>query len=112
MQANARAVRYELQVPVLYRPAGQERWIEGITANVSPSGVLIVGDLPGAGDGSIDVMIALPHSRGCLTGCGRIARVADADSSPHRTFAIAVPEFSLGRQAVALTCLHDLHQGC
>ena len=98
MQANARAVRYELQVPVLYRPAGQERWI--------------VGDLPAARGGSIDVMIALPHSSGCLTGCGRIARVADADSSPHRTFAIAVPQFSLEHQAVALTCLHDLHQGC
>ena len=97
---------------MLYRPAGQERWIEGLTANVSPSGVLIVGDLPAARGGSIDVMIALPHSSGCLTGCGRIARVADADSSPHRTFAIAVPQFSLEHQAAALTCLHDLHQGC
>jgi hypothetical protein len=96
----------------LYRPAGQEEWLEGLTANISPSGVLIVGDLPVDCEGSVAVVIALPQSRGCLTGHGRIARVGDADSSLYCTFAIAVSQFALARQAPAPAHLHDLHQGC
>ena len=108
-----RPVRYLLRAPVLYRVAGEERWREGVTVNVSQSGVLVTGDLPAACAEPVAVVIALPTSTGCLTGWGRIARVAHtAPQHEPSTFAIAVPQFSLERQAVALSRLRTLHQEC
>jgi hypothetical protein len=96
--SSKRAVRYGLRVPVRYRGAGDERWREGLTLNVSASGVLIEGERP-ADSEPISVVIALPHSRGCLTGRGWIARVPPGTSaSDDRTFAVAVPQFSLAHQ--------------
>jgi hypothetical protein len=111
--SRKRAVRYELRVPVLYRAAGQQRWSEGVTTDVSPSGVLIVGDLPDECAQPIAVVIKLPRSSGCLTGCGRIARVSGVDSPDgRRAFAISVPKFSIERDSAALARLDTLHQGC
>lgn len=113
MLSNPRAVRYELRVPVRYRAPGQEHWTEGITANVSPSGVLITGDLPAAGAETIAVVIDLPDSKGCLTGCGRIARVPSvAAPGEPGTFAVAVSKFSIEHQPAARTHDHGLHREC
>jgi hypothetical protein len=111
--SRKRAIRYQLSAPVLYRPAGQEQWSEGTTLNVSPSGVLICGDLPDACAEPVAVVIALPTSSGSLTGRGRIVRVAETrrPSGPS-LFAIAISRFALERQSVALSHLDALHQEC
>jgi hypothetical protein len=111
--SRKRAVRYQLSAPVLYRPAGQQHWSEGVTLNVSPSGVLVCGDLPDACAEPIAVVIALPRSSGSLTGCGRIVRVTEMRRPDAPSiFAIAIPRFSLERQSVALSHLDSLHQEC
>jgi hypothetical protein len=112
MLSRSRATRYELEAPVLYR-TGRDEWSAGTTVNASSSGVLISGALPAACAESVTVVIVLPSSGGCLTACGRITRVSDADlSDGNGTFAIAVPQFSVERQSAALARLRVLHQGC
>jgi PilZ domain len=39
-----RATRFDLHLPLKYRPVGQQDWREGITENVSRSGVLFRAD--------------------------------------------------------------------
>jgi hypothetical protein len=38
---SARAARTNLSAPVRFREAGKDEWIEGVTCNISRSGVLI-----------------------------------------------------------------------
>ena len=40
---RARADRFELHLPVCYRPIGDKGWREGATENISRSGVLLRG---------------------------------------------------------------------
>jgi hypothetical protein len=98
---------------VLYRAVGEDRWHEGITVNLSPSGALIAGDAPIPCADLIAVVIPLPSAGGCLTGRGRIVRVPALAAHHERgAFAIAVPHYLLERQSTALARLETLHQGC
>lgn len=39
-----RATRYDLHIPLKYRPVGENKWREGTTENISRSGVLFRAD--------------------------------------------------------------------
>ncbi len=47
-EQSSRAQRFQIQVPLKYRPIGQKKWCEGKTENISRSGMLFRGeeDLP------------------------------------------------------------------
>ncbi len=55
-----RAVRYNLQLSVRFRPAGESAWQDGTTQNVSASGVLFRALAPLATNTSVELRLALP----------------------------------------------------
>ena len=56
-----RAFRYEMSAPVLYRSAGDVEWLEGLTVNVSRSGVLFHSKAPAlAAETRVDLLLLLP----------------------------------------------------
>jgi hypothetical protein len=92
-------------LPVLYRAEGEMQWHEGVTVDLSDSGALIDGDVPGRGE-TLVVLIPLLAYEGCLTGHGRVVRTcAAAHGDAHGRFAIAVPDYQLQCQSAALASL-------
>jgi hypothetical protein len=111
--SRKRSVRYALDIPVLYRADGEQRWSEGRTIDVSSSGVLIAGELPVGCGGAITVLLPLPDANGCLTGRGPIVRVLHGEAwRDASTFAVGVNRFSIERASAALLRFRSLHQGC
>jgi hypothetical protein len=55
-----RALRYNLELSVRYRPAGGVGWLDGTTQNVSASGVLFHASTPLAANTSVELRLALP----------------------------------------------------
>ena len=87
-----RAPRFQLNLPIQYRPAGGAEWHQGTTLNISRSGVLF-RTVPTARDSeatlTVDVPVEIkillsgsPAGAGELTCEGRIVRLEtpDADS--------------------------------
>ena len=66
----ARAQRFEIRMPVKYRPSGATAWRDGRTENISRSGVLFRTDQPISPKTRIEFLIALPEEVG-----GRAAAV-------------------------------------
>jgi hypothetical protein len=93
--------------------AGDRRWHDGRTIDLTSSGAVIEGEWPPARAEAIAVVIILPSARGCLIGCGRLVRTP----APHacfdrRRFAIAVPRYCLEHRSAALARVDALLQGC
>ena len=81
----SRAPRFDIRFPLRYRPLGQDTWWEGVTTNVSASGVLFVADVELEPDTPVQMTLVLPvQVAGDATGrvfCqGRIARVVGGDA--------------------------------
>ena len=55
-----RAVRYNLQLAVRFRPAGDSSWRDGTTQNVSSSGVLFRASTPLDANTPVELRLALP----------------------------------------------------
>lgn len=112
VHTSHRTHRYALQLPVLYRAEGEAHWHIGVTVNVSPTSVLIAGDMPAASADTIDVVIEVSPRAGCLTGHGRVSRLAESSATPDAAFAITVPHFSLEHRPGSLASLVRLDQEC
>jgi hypothetical protein len=75
-----RAPRFMLPSWILYRPAGEMRWREGRTENISRSGVLFHGVEPVGVETPVEIMMTLPTevmglAPGASLGRGRIVRL-------------------------------------
>jgi hypothetical protein len=90
-----RATRFALPSWILYRPAGESRWREGRTENISRSGVLFHGTEPVGVEVPVEIMMALPaevmgSASGASLGRGRIVRIdRKPDARPALAAAIA-----------------------
>jgi len=73
-----RARRFPLTLPIRCRRAGEEGWIEGVTINISSSGVLFCTSEPLDVDTQVEMSIVLGESRargGELRCDARIVRI-------------------------------------
>ena len=95
-----RAQRYLLPSWILYRPAGDVRWREGRTENISESGVLFHGAEPIDVEMPVEVMMDLPAqvrgaAGGASLGRGRIVRHQTERSDARPAFAAAISDWEL-----------------
>ncbi len=59
-QPQSVARRFHLHLPLRYRPAGEERWYDGITENISASGVLFRARHVFGPETPVEISLALP----------------------------------------------------
>lgn len=92
-----RAERFPLSSWILYRPAGDARWREGRTENISESGVLFHGPELVQMEMPVELMMAVPAEIagaaagvGASVGLGRIVRHGTERGGTRPTFAAAV----------------------
>ena len=79
-----RAPRFPLTLPIRCRRAGDDDWIEGVTINISRSGVLFRASEPLDVDTRIDIRIVLgesPARTGELRCDGHVVRIASTDAA-------------------------------
>ena len=79
-----RARRFPLTLPLRCRRAGEQRWIEGVTINISKSGVLFRTSVPLDVDTRVEIRIVLgesPARAGELRCQGHIVRLESGDST-------------------------------
>jgi hypothetical protein len=72
-----------------YRPTGERLWSEGLTENISRSGVLFRADQPVPVRATIEMLLALPVEVGggenAIVICrGRVVRTEPADNEDQR----------------------------
>ena len=90
-----RAQRFTLPSWILYRPAGEVRWREGRTENISQSGVLFHGPEPVDVEMPVEIMMTVPAeiagpASGASLGRGRIVRRGTERSDARPTLAAAI----------------------
>ena len=95
-----RAPRFTMPSWILYRPAGEIRWREGRTENISQSGVLFHGVEPVHVEMPVEIMMTLPAevmgpASGASLGRGRIVRLGTAPGGARPTFAAAITGWEL-----------------
>src|SRR5438874_13344397 len=97
-----RATRFTMPSWILYRPAGEVRWREGRTENISQSGVLFHGLEPVDVEVPVEIMMTVPAeiagpATGTSLGRGRIVRRGTERSDARPTLAAAVTGWELLR---------------
>jgi hypothetical protein len=98
-----RALRYNLQLAVRFRPAGDSAWRDGTTQNVSSSGVLLRASTPLASDTPVELRLALPVGPAAdafseVICNGRIVRTVAPSSVNRQTgIAVEISDFKLVR---------------
>lgn len=83
--ADARAPRFNIEIPFYFRRRGEGDWREGMIDNISRSGVLFRTGEPLAADEAIEMHFALPLQiagrPGAVVACrGQVVRTVPADS--------------------------------
>jgi hypothetical protein len=95
-----RARRFPLTLPIRCRRAGEASWIEGVTINISSSGVLFRSSEPLDIDTQVEMAIALgesPAPEGELWCDGHIVRIDAGDSTT--SMAAAFSRYDLRHRA-------------
>lgn len=73
-----RAPRYQVLIPLRYRPIGESAWLDGQSENISHTGVLFQPEAPLSRHTPIEMMLEMPAevagSTGMLIRRGRIVR--------------------------------------
>ena len=96
-----RARRFPLTLPIRCRRTGEEGWLEGVTINISSSGVLFLTSKPLDVDTKVEMTIVLGESRargGELRCDGRIVRI-ESDGSTTSSMAAAFSSYDLHHPA-------------
>ena len=94
-----RATRYALSLAVFYRTAGDSRWSEARTENISQSGMLLRGDRPLPSETPVDLILNIPGTvtapfSGTLLCRGRVVRAVSSPPSDDRhEFAVTLLEY-------------------
>lgn len=88
VEVAPRAMRFSMEMPIRYRKAGEAPWHEGVTENMSRSGVLFRSDC--TMDASAEVMmdfilpVEAPGGAGAEVEChGRVVRVEKHAGKPY-----------------------------
>jgi hypothetical protein len=88
-QKPPRATRHLLQVPLRFRPAGHTDWRDGLTENISQSGVLFRSDLPVNPQTEVELLLSLgsgnPEGAATLLCRGRVVRTEPARGDDPRS---------------------------
>jgi PilZ domain-containing protein len=96
-----RAPRFPLALPLRCRRAGEEGWIEGVTINISSSGVLFRTSEPLDVNTPVEMRIALggsPARTGELRCDGHIVRIESTDPTTS-SMAAAFSRYDLRHRA-------------
>ena len=103
-----RATRFALKLPVRYRPVVDARWLEGLTENISRSGVLFRAEELVDLDTPIEFRVELPAdaadgAQSEVLCSGRIVRsVGPRDLDTRPALAATIADYHFVRQALAL----------
>lgn len=103
---SMRAPRFALNLPVRYRVAGSEPWLQGKTENISGSGVLFQADQALTIDTPIEISIAMPPVAPASTSAevrcqAHIVRIAASLSEEAQTLiAAAFSDFEFSPASV------------
>ena|SRR5947209_4662206 len=82
---SARAVRTNLSAPVRFRPEGQEQWVEGVTCNISRSGILIQSSTKLPSDTPIEITFMLRRKGDTpLQVTAQVVRIEEPEGSMPR----------------------------
>ena len=81
-----RAKRFKLQLPLKYRPIGEENWRAGTTENISRSGLLFRAEEMVPANVQIEINLVLPPEIAGLSAAevvcrGEIVRTMEAEST-------------------------------
>ena len=102
---ESRVRHFVLELPVLYRAAGEHEWHGGVTEDISASSVVIRADEETMPDDSVTVIISLPstpaESGACLVARGRVTRPFESSSRATDTFGVEVARYRMHRRASA-----------
>jgi hypothetical protein len=95
-----RAQRFTLPSSILYRPAGEFRWREGRTENISESGVLFRGLEAITVEMAVEIMMDVPaevlgKAAGASLGRGRIVRLEMERLDARPALAAAISNWEL-----------------
>jgi hypothetical protein len=95
-----RAQRFSLPSSILYRPAGEFRWREGRTENISESGVLFRGLEAVNVETAVEIMVDVPaevlgKAAGASLGRGRIVRLERERLDARPAFAAAISNWEV-----------------
>jgi PilZ domain len=87
---SPRATRHLLQVPLRFRPAGHTDWRDGLSENISQSGVLFRSDLPVNPQTEIEMLLSLgsgaaTDGAATLLCRGRVVRTEPAHGDDPRS---------------------------
>lgn len=96
-----RALRFNLHLTVRFRSAGETVWRDGVTQNVSRSGVLFHASTPLDANTPVELRLALPIGSSAdafseVICSGRIVRTVAPSSANQRTgIAVAISHYEL-----------------
>ncbi len=100
--SRARARRFAVALPVRYRPSGGRGWCDGVSINVSGTGISIATwgcAVPRRT--RLDFQFFLPGVRGVpgarVRGTGRVIRVVAARRGQPGIMAVAIDHYAIGR---------------
>ena len=92
-----RAPRYQVFIPLRYRPLGELVWLEGQSENISHTGVLFQPEAPLLRFTPIEMMLEMPAevagSTGMLIRRGRIVREVPSALEDRPVFAAAAFDY-------------------
>ena len=97
-----RPTRFELGLPVQFRPVGGSRWMDGISRDISRSGLLFRSESAVPLGTELEVIIAMPKE---LTGCrtvqvvctGKVVRQLGQAEADTNFLALEITDYSLVR---------------
>lgn len=98
-----RPIRFELGLPVQFRPVGASEWIEGTSRDISRSGLLFRSEHPVPLGTELEVIIAMPReltgSRAVQVICtGRVVRqLSTAAEADPRFLALEITDYNFVR---------------
>lgn len=101
---SMRAPRFNLNLPLWFRPGKQRTWQKARTENISATGVLVRWPEPLPVDTTVEFRVALPSRHparrgGEIAGRGRVTRVVAAPvERADSGFAIQIEDYNLNPQ--------------
>jgi hypothetical protein len=93
-----RAQRYQLQLPLRYRPMGEDAWRKGTTENISRSGVLFRAQETMPARAQLEISLVLPPEIAGLSTAevvcrGEIVRAVEPDFSGNPALAAKILQY-------------------
>jgi PilZ domain len=98
--SRMRAPRFRLDLPVHYRPLGDNEWRQATTGNISSSGLLLRAEDALPLDTRLELRVALALNepvaspKGEVSCLGHVVRVVDAPQGDAHGFAVAIDEYA------------------